>query len=468
MTQNPRVALFEPSTNETEGLLALFKKHDFVVRVILRPLDLMTLAKEEGQAFEAAVVPIQLSDGTNGISVCLQIKSEPTLSSIPVIGLSTSRDTALLEAFYGAGADLVFTAPFDMEHIRLQIVALTRQKRSFDELIRSHQAHVGLRESTVNALNTIREGLVMVDHEYRPIFANLSARSMLGLTENWEHDLGKTGEQFRSWAKHHRQNRTDQSDRRPSLLNVRANRLDGNSFRAEVRITDLFDEDARAIGYAFALADLSEIYQLYSALVQGQRTRSLCLSTAAACLRLVKSTQFAAYTSPLARVVELLEREPRECSLGIVVTALTETVDLLVSPSVSLKVDIRGNWNLKVTFPDLFQLLGHILLHAIEYAGLTGEVRMHAVETEDPNELAILVSARNRRVTPLLPNDNLSRLIEGKFAEVVDEPGEQSKLGFGLGAAQAIAPRYNTKVEYRELSDTEMELRVLLPILTGT
>src|SRR5262245_27645451 len=145
MIKFPKIAIFEPEENERDALMRLFQRSEYMVRTALIPADL--IREQQQDSFDCVIMPMRIKGGTTGLSTCLQLKSIEVLASIPVIALA-GKDLAIMEALYGAGADIAVPPPYDANQLYLQVAALARQKRSFDELLQRNIESSGLRLST--------------------------------------------------------------------------------------------------------------------------------------------------------------------------------------------------------------------------------------------------------------------------------------------------------------------------------
>ena len=458
-----KIAFFVPEESEKESHLRLFQRSEYLIRTAHVPADL--IREQADDRFDCVILPMRLSGGTSALTTCLQLKSIDILASIPVIVLAPGKDLAILESLYGAGADIVLSPPYDVNQIFFQVCALARQKRSFDELLQSKVESSGLRLSTIAAFNSIREGILIFDLKLELIFANHSAYRMLGWDE--QNLASDNGTQFIPLL----QNFIDElgPKRGAAALTGRIQakelqllRKDGGRFRAVIRLSEL-DGQAGAAGYAISISDLSEIDQLANILIQSDKTRSLSLFCAALCRNMLGNHSLGTPTSPLHNLETIVEAEECKAPVAATITALLELLDLVINPNLVVKTELNEHQQVAVRPSHLLQLSGHLLLHSVDFAGPGGELRL-ACENSDDGCVVLSISALSRRVTPYVPNDQLSKLLQGELPVESRNSGEAT-LPFALIAAQNIADRYKSDVQIKNPYPHTLRLRVKLPVL---
>jgi hypothetical protein len=236
-------------------------------------------------------------------------------------------------------------------------------------------------------------------------------------------------------------------------------RLDGRSFKAEVRVTLLYGDQNQVIGSSIALSDLSGILQLSQLLIQAQRTRTLALLTGAGCLQLLGNNST---LNPLQMLEEQLEKSQAAASVGDTMSYLLELLDVVILPGVEVKIKARGDWMVAVRPADLFQLLGNITLLAVENAILGGEIVLD-VEDSEPRVLKIIVLSRAESRIRFLQDDLVSQIIDGSLSHVRGE--QQQKVSQTFTTAQRIASRYRGTVLVERASELELKVSVDLPLL---
>ena len=472
MVKIPRIALFIPEERERVAVLALFTQHEYAVRQVGSAAEARALSLEEAAAFDVLVIPLQLANGAHGVLACMESRADEMLSGTPVLMLAGLADLAVLKACYDAGADLTVSAPYDAQALYLQIAALARLKRRLDAELSKGFTTTALYHPVVEAFESVREGLLLFDPAFQLIFMNSAAKNLFdapaALTE--EHTAA-IGEQFKARLKEHlmlSRGRPPEAPQHPTLFEFTVVRLDQQQFRASCSVTAIEREGRTLVGFSAALTDLSEIRHLSNTLLQAQRTRSLCLVTAAVAMRFLAEQAREAPRTPLHALESYLNQAARACPLYATITSLMEMIDLVVNPEINIRVTVDKDLNLAVRASDFYQIVGHMLLHAVEHAGHSGQVTLHTTAHIPGEGVILTITAESRRVTPPLAGDDISKLIHGDFSGLVSVQDVSQKLGLGLAAAQKIAERYRTRVEYQQPSTTIMKIRVKLPVSRPT
>lgn len=473
MTQIPRIALFQPETELDSSIRPLFQKHEYSIRVVLNHEEAEALVLEEAAPFDVLIIPLQLSDGSSGIASCIQCKGNQTLSGIPVIAVSPTGEKAILQALYGAGADIVFKIPLDDDAFFLQVTALARMHRNFKEQINKSIHDTGLLHPVVQAFHSMREGFLLFNPRGTVVFANSAAKAMLGVDgSDLDGEYQKLARQFKPVLKEHdaavKLDHAEFSVNAPSsTYDVTLYRLDNQTFRTVLTVSSVLLNKNELIGFSVALTNLAEIHHLGNTLVQAQRTRSLCLTMSSAALRLLEEKQGSMMLSPYKAVEEFIASSPRACSLDKTLTALLETLDLVVNPSVAIRIRAAKDLFLAISESDFFVLMGHIVLHAVEHAGTNGEISIHSSDNIPGQGVVITVSSEAQKATPFVLKDEISKLIRSDYTNVSSLKDLSDKFSFGLYVAQSIAERYRTSIEYQDDADTVIRIRVCLPASSG-
>ena len=473
MSQIPRVALFEPDGDLDAQIRPLFQKHEYSVRVVGGHAEAESLVHEETAPFDALIVPLQLANGSSGIAACIQSKANATLSGIPIIAITPTNDKAVLQALYGAGADIVYPFPIDDDAFFYQITALTRMHRNFQEHINKSIHDTGLMHPVVQAFHSMREGFLLFNPQGTVVFGNQSANVMLGVTGNeLENEYQKVARQFKPILREHDatmklEQEKSASPIKPTNYDVTLYRLDDQTFRTVLTVSSVLLEDS-LVGFSVALTNLAEIHHLGNTLIQAQRTRSLCLTMSAAAIRLLEQASGNMLLSPYKAVENYIAAAPKSCSLDRTLTALLETLDLVVNPTVSIRVRVAQNLRLAISDSDFFVMMGHIVLHAIEHAGTNGEISITTTENVPGQGVPITVSSEAQTSTPFVLKDEISQLIRSDYTNVSSLKDLSDKFSFGLYVAQSIAERYRSTVEYQDNQDTVIRTRVCLPVSGGT
>lgn len=470
MLKIPRIAIFKPAEEESGAITALFQRHEYSIRSVSNVQEVMQLIVEEDASFDCVIIPPRTEGGAGGVNLCLQLKTNEALAAIPILALVSSKDRAALQSLYGAGVDVVMLAPFDPDLIFMQIGSLSRHKRAYDELVQHHYEDSGMRHSSISAFNSIREGLIIFDRDYAVTFINSPGATLLGVKRNhsMEHIEGSI-KQFVTLIEKHEELmkqaiQETSATQDVSSFSMLVSRLDNRTFKAEARVCTLLGKHGQTVGYSVAFSDLSGVLQLSQLLRQAQRTRSLSLLTAAGCLRLLGGNP-ATTQAPLQAIQQMLEQESPGTSLGAMVTFLLEILDLIIPSGVEVKVKVKHDYLVAVRPSDLFQILGQLTLLAAENVTLGGEIVLDSEVNRSAQYIEFIVTSYAETRLRFLHDDLVSLIIEGSLAHTSNS--EQETVSKGISAAQGIAARYGSKVEYRRVSDLEMRASVYLP-LSGT
>ncbi|MBX7136696.1 MAG: hypothetical protein K1X83_01845 [Oligoflexia bacterium] len=470
MSKAPTIALISPDDAGSGVIMPLFSRHDYELRPVVNLAELLAWPVSEQAELDCVVVPLRLRDGSSGVGACLQLKSNSVLTNTPIIGLAQTTDKPILQSFFEMGADVVLLQPFDADLLYLHIGSMTRQRRAFAETIQSLSVKISSKGEALDILNLAPSPMIVFSERLDLEFINNAALTLLGLEQqNGSQDALWIKENFEELIVNHRPSRPTPKNAlgvEPAKLpaNLAVTRPDGLVCRFAPEIVELIDKHGRIKYIALILHETAQLSQLHHSLLLGQRTRSVGLMTTAACIRLIESAYLGSGSSVLNCSQEFLEGLPKKSRLNLCLTRLLEFVDLLLSSGISLRVDVEENLDLAVTSTDLIQLLGQMLLYASEFIGGHGEIRIKGKSDSPGNSAAIEISCISKRGLPFLPNPRLSRLLAGKFDEDPSEPSH-SKLGFGLIAAQKIAQKYRSAIEFKSPSEQEFRVRVKLPAI---
>lgn len=464
MIKIPRIALFRPHDEDVAFVSSAFQRHEYSTRTVDNTDQILESMQEEQAEFDCIVIPPRTNAGSSGVNLVLQVKTCSPITAVPVLALCQSKDRSLIESLFGAGVDVLLSAPLDADCVYYQVAALARQRRALSEQLSRHFEDTGMRQSLIGAFNSIREGIAICDHEFDLTFVNSSGATLLGIKPSHTlEQVRKAVEQFVPFLRKHEElhpssSRTSQAGTDVSTFNPLVSRLDGRTFKAEVRVTALRGSERQLVGYSLSLTDLSGILQLSQLLVQAQRTRSLALLTGAGCSHLFGAGPIHA---PLQQIEHFLEQEAPSASLGDTMTYLLELLDVVIPPGIDVKIKAKGDWLVAFRRSDLFQLVGYITLLAVENAILGGEVILDV----DPNQnraVNFTVSSRAESRIRFLHDDLVSQIIEGSLTHI--KHGQQNKVSQTFAAAQRIASRYRSTVVVDRASELEMKMSVDLPL----
>lgn len=469
MLSVPRIVLFKAPSPEHEAILAALKGHDFSIRIANQADEAQQLLKEEQEDFDAFLLPSQLASGKTSSATCLELRANPQLSDTPIVALCASNDKSSIQALYEIGADVVFVGPWDADLLHWQIGALSRRRETLStrsSLLEQHQ----LKLSTFSAaFNLIRDGILIVNTQQELIACNQAARSMLGFSEElqaaqWRKLLPSLSAQL----KNHEQETRKQigllkPQRQSTSLNTALNRSDGQIFQGEIEIFSVFDDQGRIIAMVLQLLESAQFRQLSANLFQGERARALALMTSAACISLV-APQVSSERSALSATSKALEAHPQKtCSINQVLTALLEFLDLVMSPAISVRVNVERDLQLAVKSQDLVQMLGQVILHASQFIGSEGEILIESGKHVPGEGVTLLVAAQSKKPLPFVSDQRLAALINMDLTRFIGVKQAELAQASGLLAAQKTAQLYRSNIEYQHPTESSLKIRLRLP-----
>jgi CheY-like chemotaxis protein len=458
MSKPPIVALFNPDERERQPIQALFTRQKYSIQTLEEVDDLLE-RMDQGDHFDVAVVPTQLRHGSSGVAACISLKSHELLASIPVIAISQSSDKPPIQMLYESGADLVIQPNHDPDLLYFQIGALKRMARSFEDLSSNRERpSTKSTYSTDDILDLIRDGVLIVDEKGSVLQMNKAARSLLAIGDNPSADETKElVASVRIFIDHYHQ--IDLAKRfkgAPEQPKTKAPSL--GVFTGNISLTALSGSPTRSAIY---LVDTTEAGRLGATLAQAHRLRSLCLLSAATCRQILDAKQSGQLGSPIASMEKLLSTVSPGAALDPVVRYLLELLDPVLSTTVNLKVAVSDKREINLPAPDLMQLTGHLILEGIDFAGEAGEV---VVSTGPVAEgvLTVLLSAHRLKEPAHGTRSLVSDLLDGDFSTLTRSVADS--IPAGLKAAQAIAGKYRTEVEFQLPTKGSIKMRVQLPV----
>lgn len=460
--QRVTVAFLDSADAESGALLSALQRFSHDVVAVSSVPELVALVEEDHHLFDAVIVPLRLLSGGSGVTAALLTRANETLTTIPIVALSNTRDIAVISALYGAGADAVLTSPFDAEAIVLQIAALGRQKRAFDEQLALSAQSSGLKRSVYEAFNAVREGVLVFSNDYSLTFLNEPARRLLGVDpQSPPRELTDLAEQFLTVVEKH----TTSPNLDPVLpveRRLTIVRRDGRSIQLGLRIKTVIGADESPAGIAVALIDLTQFAHLANTIEQDHRTRSLALLTAAGVFKLL-SDHGGRPHSIIPQIEESLSIAPRRCSLNATVTALLELIDPALNPGARVRVNIDTDAVIAVSAADLFQLAGHLVLHSVARSGVGGETTISASVIDGRMELQIVSELSAQVISNT--GDLLSRLIHGSWSERATRRTIDGVPLADFDAAREIAQKNGLALKERPLDGSRVAYVLALPLV---
>jgi two-component system, cell cycle sensor histidine kinase and response regulator CckA len=140
-------------------------------------------AEEAEAALTAEPFPFLILDwmlpGKSGVDLCRQLRAQPNGDEMFILLVTARADTADLEQALEAGANDYLTKPLDLELLKVRLSVAERQIR---ELSERNEARAALQESArtmANVLENTTDGFFTVDSEWKLIYLNAEAETML-------------------------------------------------------------------------------------------------------------------------------------------------------------------------------------------------------------------------------------------------------------------------------------------------
>jgi PAS domain-containing protein len=410
-----------------------------------------------GESFHVLVVPLKLTDGQSGVPVCLRCRATASLAEIPIIGVTSSRESAVIGSLLGAGADVVFFPPLDPEHLVHQVAALARRNRSLDEHVEAVKKYSGLKRSIHEAFNAVREGVLIFSSDGALTFINDPARRLLGISPTMPiAALSGLAEQ----CAHLLREPTAQARALPTRSTF--TRLDGRPIVLGVQSHTIVDADATPAGVAVALTDLNELAQLAHMLEQDQRTRSLALLCAAGCHAVLTASGGPAH-SIVPQIESQVRAGPAQCRLGATVTALLEVLDTGLNAEARVRLDLTTDAIVAARVSDIFLVLGHLILHSVARSGVGGETTVTSAPV--PNGVEITVESELSALVEPNAYDTLTRLIHGTWSEGVAHRQADGTRSPAFETARAAAHAAGITLRERRISSTTTAYVITVPVV---
>jgi len=453
--QKLTIAVFRGT--ESDGMLAgpSVKRGDLRSVPVASVEELDEQVTHGGESFHAIIVPLKLVDGQSGVTVCLRCRTTASLAAISVIGVTSSRESAVVGSFFGAGADVVLFPPLDPEHIAHQVAALARRSRSLDEHVAEIKKGSGLKRSIHEAFNAVREGVLVFSAEGTLTFLNEPARRLLGI----EPDAPMTSLGGLAAQCAHLLGDLPTPEAAPPTQST-FTRLDGRPITLGVRSRPIIDGKETSAGVAVALTDINELAQLANVLEQDQRTRSLALICAAGCQALLTASGAPAHSLVPQIEEKLYAGEPR-CRLSATVTALLEVLDTALNSDARVRIDMTTDAVVAARVSDVFLILGHLILHSVARSGIGGETTVTSARA--PNGVEVTVESELSALVVPNAHDSLARLIHGTWSEGAAHRHTDRTRSPAFETARATAHNAGITLRERRINATTTVYVVTLP-----
>jgi PAS domain S-box-containing protein len=458
----PLAIIFPPAVDSPAEFRALLKGISIRSDTCPDLKTLKTILLRYPSCTPVVLMPFVLEGGQSGVQRTLEIKQHTTFSHVKIMGLLTLFDKISLHSFFGAGADVVLQPPLDCDQIALQLHALARSSAehviSQLEIERSRE----MTRSTMNFLDTTRDGVLIVDSAGALIKANRAAERILAL------DPERMRESFNSISNsilpllgtHRAQEAADGTiGSLVSSARVLLKRSDGRNTTILFRVMSLPGGGGEQVGFAFGVIDLSIAQQIAARLSNQERMRTLTLSLSCAALELLNSKTLGVPGRPLATIERLLERSPAPAILSDVIAPLIELADQALPAATAIRVSLRDDASILGTRADLYQLLGSLLWYAVERAGQGGETMIES-ERIDSESLSVVFSYTAHELVEPISGDYFLRLAEGEHTHILNP---EAPAIHTLAFAQTFAERLGVSIEAKSSNRWIGKIRVLLP-----
>jgi signal transduction histidine kinase len=205
--------------------------------------EALRIAREERP--DAILLDVMMPE-LDGYAVCRELKSDPDLSSIPVIVITSLSDRADRIEALQAGADDFFSKPIDSHEVVLRVRNAVRSKRLFDELHESYRR--------IQTLERLRDDLThMIVHDMRsPLTGILGWLNLV---------LVKLGDDLPEYGRTRIRSALTGAGRLLEMMNTMldVSRLETDGLPLDLAVHDLCAVAAEAIEGARALAGEVEL-----------------------------------------------------------------------------------------------------------------------------------------------------------------------------------------------------------------
>lgn len=169
---------------------------------LLRPLGHTILCAPGGQAAldlaagnppDLVLLDVMMPE-LDGFTVCRKLRAHPLLAQVPIILVTALDDRESRVRGFEAGADEFVSKPFDYVELRARVSTILRLNR-YRKLLEQQHRVAAERARFVWAVEHSDDGILVLDRDDRPHYANPRARQLLGLTAD-----APLGESFASVA----------------------------------------------------------------------------------------------------------------------------------------------------------------------------------------------------------------------------------------------------------------------------
>lgn len=380
---------------------------------------------------DATIVPSVLATGLNPFSIIGDLRDSERGGII----IGVARDSSLASLFTRSGAHWVIDKSTSPDLISQLIEKAAAASNSKEKML-------------LSVMQSVDEGIVILNEDGKVLFCNDSAQRSLGATilqdkanlELFESKIATS-----------------------TQLLGEIQEIDFRSFSGSIRVREVRGNSGARVGYVASLIDKRHLQRISEGLAQGERTHSLFLTTAAACLKLLKSNSLGGPTNPLELLERTLNDSAQNCELPKVISLSCEVLDLVLSPMISVKLGVLPPGQISIPFPEAFRLIGLLLFAATDFGGPGGEVK---VTLERSDQFSVVTfKAQSIRAEVGVPYDLVLHRIRQARELLFTRDGSLKKLPYGMQEVRNILSKWGGTFKYRESSDESVEYIVQLPNL---
>jgi DNA-binding response OmpR family regulator len=453
-----KAALLSPHISISELILPATRSSSEVSIVPFQNVD--ELISQSNLEIDIIILPSLLSERQNALNCCLQLKASANTTSIPISIISTTKDLATISSLYGSGADIVFVPPFDTHLIHQQLLAINRLTQIGFEKTQSSN---NFSQALLASLHAIDQAMVIFSLASEYVFSNLAAKNLFGyIEESNEESSLKNANILSKFAKQHS----------AALSNIPDNSLDNKSFSntlyrittepfpAQINSTILRTKLNEPLAICLVIKDLTPPVDEAATLTQLKRTQTYALLLAARCMNLLGTQTLGAPSDPLSKLNTSHVSEKPFTSLSQTLMGAIEALDLFVSSDTDIKVEINQDYALAICPSDLFQLLGHCILHGTHIIASPMEITVKTALIAHKNSIKLSIHCHSLSINNCL-------VINNKTKEKTSDINYYNTytLPTGIELAQEISQKYSSKVDIFNNSTAETVIEVLLPIV---
>lgn len=378
---------------------------------------------------DATIIPSVLATGVNPFVVIDDLRESEKGGII----LGVTRDPSLSPLFLRSGAHWVIDVNTNSDLISQLIEKSIATSSSKEKML-------------LSVIQSIDEGIVILNEDGNVLFCNDSAQRSLGATilqdkANLELFESKIAAATKNLGE--------------------IQEIDFRSFSGSVKLREVRGSTGSRVGFVASLIDKRHLQRISEGLAQGERTHSLFMTTAAACLKLLKSNSLGTPTNPLELIDRTLSDPVHTCELSRVISLSCEVLDLVLSPMITVKLGVLPSSQVALPFPEAFRLVGLLLFAATDFGGPGGEVKV-SMERSDSFSV-ITLAAQSIRPEVGVPYDLVLHRVRQARELLFSRDGSLKKLPYGMQEVRNILSKWSGTFKFREHSSESVEYIIQLP-----